>query len=288
MAIEDDINNTVNEFMQQAGIIENPIEEPAEEPIEVVEEDTNYIATNSDTAIISEFTSRFSGATWFDQIKQERVLVAGVGGIGSYVSYLLGRLNVGSLWLFDHDKVEAGKMSGQLFRDNDIDYSKVSCARRINEQFSNFYKTNDIARKYNSGCQVEPNMICGFDSMQARRVFFQTWKNHIQNVAVEERCNYLYIDARLAAEELQVLCFRGNDDYHINKYQEKWLFSDEEAEETQCSFKQTSHMANMIGSIIVNLFVNNSYNKCEGILFPRPVPFLTIYDASLMLFKTVD
>ena len=288
MAIEDDINDTINEFMQQAGVVEEYVEEVAEEPTPESEEDTNYLSTNSETALISEYTSRFSGAAWFDQILQERVVVAGIGGIGSYVSYLMSRLNVGSLWLYDDDKVEAGNLSGQLFQNSNIGQSKVSSARRINESFSSYYKTNDVNRKYTYASTVEPNMICGFDNMEARRTFFGVWKSLMEDLPLDRRKNYLYIDARLAAEELQVFCFRGDDTYHIEEYEKKWLFSDSEADETQCSYKQTSHMANMIGSIIVNLFVNNSYNKCEGILFPRPVPFLTIYDASLMLFKTID
>lgn len=290
MAIEDDINNTINEFMQQAGIVEDTVEEIAEETIqeETVEENTNFIPNNSETALISEYTSRFSGADWFNQVLRERVLVAGIGGIGSYVSYLMSRLNVESLILYDDDKVEEGNLSGQLFMNSYIGQSKVSSARMLNERFSSYYKTNDINTKYTHSCIVEPNMICGFDNMAARKTFFESWNDYRLCLPFSERENLLYIDARLAAEELQVFCFKGNDDYHINKYKDNWLFSDSEAEETQCSYKQTSHMANMIGSIIVNLFVNNSYNKCEGVLFPRPVPFLTIYDSSLMLFKTID
>ncbi len=43
-------------------------------------------------------------------------------------------------------------------------------------------------------------------------------------------------------------------------------------------------MANMIGSVMVNLFVNFVANECDPV-FPRDVPFLTTYDASTMYFK---
>jgi hypothetical protein len=63
------------------------------------------------------------------------------------------------------------------------------------------------------------------------------------------------------------------------------LFDDSEAEETICSYKQTSFCANMIASVMVNCFVNFIANQCNP-LIPRDVPFFTEYDASMMFFKT--
>ena len=71
----------------------------------------------------------------------------------------------------------------------------------------------------------------------------------------------------------------------MKEYEEKWLFSDEEAEETVCSYKQTSHCACMIASMMVNLFTNFIANLCEP-LVERDVPFLTYYDAPTMYLKT--
>lgn len=93
----------------------------------------------------------------------------------------------------------------------------------------------------------------------------------------------------MAAEELQVLCIRGDDPYNMDRYSREWLFSDSQADSTQCSYKQTTFMANMIGSIIVNLFVNFCANDIEGENAPaieRDLPFLTTYDASMMMFTT--
>ena len=43
-------------------------------------------------------------------------------------------------------------------------------------------------------------------------------------------------------------------------------------------------MANMIASIMVNVFVNFVANECNP-LMPRDVPFLTQYSADTMFFK---
>ena len=128
-------------------------------------------------------------------------------------------------------------------------------------------------------------MICGFDNMAARRQFYNSWKQRALSADNPSKC--LFIDGRLAAENFQVLCIKGDDLYSMERYEREFLFSDEEAEETICSYKQTTFMANMIGSIIVNLFVNFVANEyCEE-LIKRDLPFYTEYSASSMYFKVV-
>ncbi len=40
--------------------------------------------------------------------------------------------------------------------------------------------------------------------------------------------NCLFIDGRLAAEEFQVFCIKGSDNYSMHRYSHDYLFSDEE------------------------------------------------------------
>ena len=130
-------------------------------------------------------------------------------------------------------------------------------------------------------------MICGFDSMNARRIYFNAWHDHVMSCSPEYRSKCLFIDGRLAAESFQVLCLKGDDDRAINRYINEFLFSDAEAEPTICSYKQTSFMANMIASIMVNLFVNFCANECNP-LIPRDVPFYTEYTGETMFFKVIS
>ena len=128
-------------------------------------------------------------------------------------------------------------------------------------------------------------MICGFDNMSARKTFFYKWFDHIKGKSEAERANCLYIDGRLAAEEFQVLCIKGDDEFNIRRYEKEFLFSDREADETVCSYKQTTFMANMIASVMVNLFVNFVANQCKP-LIERDLPFYTTYSAETMYYKT--
>lgn len=244
------------------------------------------IVPNSQTVLISETTSRFSGAEWYNQIQRERVILAGVGGIGSYIGFLLGRLNIDKLILFDDDIVDTVNLSGQLYSMENVGQKKVDALSSMIINYANFYKISAQGRKYDELSPAAPVMICGFDNMVARSIFFNSWLTYVNNHEGDKH-NCLFIDGRLAAEEYQILCLRGDDEYSINKYKEEFLFTDAQADATLCSYKQTSFMANQIASNMVNLFVNFVANKCEPII-ERYLPFYTEYNAETMFFKTIS
>ena len=255
-----------------------------EEETQQQSNETNAIPVNSESILISETTSRFSSAIWYNKIREQSIILGGAGGISSYVGFLLSRINPNSITVYDNDVVEETNLSGQFYETIDIGQNKVRALTDKFGRYSNYYRYTANADRFTLSSQSRKVMICGFDNMQARRDFFAVWFQALERAPEDEKADYLFIDGRLAAEEFQVFCIQGNDTYHINKYSEEWLFSDEEAEETQCSYKQTSFCANMIASIMVNLFVNFVANKC-GPLIDRAIPFFTYYDASQMFLK---
>ena len=242
------------------------------------------IPTNSTTEII-QTTSRFSSAIWFEKIQQQHVILAGVGGIGSYVAFLLSRMKPRSITIYDPDTVETVNMAGQLYGVKDIGLSKVSAINNKMIAVSSYYSTYAYDRRFTNTDISGDIMICGFDNMEARKTFFISWLNHVWGLPEEDRSKCLFIDGRLNAEEFQVLCITGDNNYAIHNYRENWLFDDSDVEEAVCSYKQTSYMANMIGSVMTNLFVNFCANMCDPIM-PRDVPFLTRYDGTTKFFKT--
>lgn len=271
-----------------------PVQEPVEDvsqPEEVpvwdatqTAETPNIVPENSESLLINQETSRFSSAVWYDEIQRRVVILAGLGGIGSYVAFLLSRLDIQNIYLFDPDTVEVGNLSGQLYADESIGQNKAYATGELLRKFSHYYRMNCYPENYDSNFTTDI-MICGFDNMAARRQFYNAWKQRALSVDNPSKC--LFIDGRLAAENFQVLCIKGDDFYSMERYEDEFLFSDEEAEETICSYKQTTFMANMIGSIIVNLFVNFVANEyCEE-LIKRDLPFYTEYSASSMYFKVI-
>lgn len=243
------------------------------------------IPKNSETLLISEETSRFNSAIWFDKIRKQDVTIAGLGGIGSYVVFMLSRLDVNTMTLYDPDKVERVNLSGQLYNSNQIGDYKVDAAANMIADYSNYYSFVAKHKKLDENSMISKVTICGFDNMKARKDAFRNWTNFVARLPEEERGECLFIDGRLAAEELQVFCIKGDDTDGERRY-EPYLFSDSQAAPTVCSYKQTTFMANMIGSIIVNLFINFVANQCNP-LIDRDLPFYTEYNAETMYFKTI-
>ena len=252
---------------------------------QAVEDAHQEIPTNSATLLVDEATSRFSSAIWYENIQKKTVILAGVGGIGSFCGFLLARMKPVSMFIYDDDIVESVNMSGQLYGQSDLGRPKVSALAEMIRNYADYSSVFAIRERFTEESEASDIMICGFDNMAARKLFFNKWVNHVQSKPEEERKNCLFIDGRLAAEEFQVLCIKGDDEYNINRYSNEFLFSDAEADETICSYKQTTFCANMIASYMVNLFVNFCANQCEP-LIDRDLPFLTTYNAETMYLKT--
>lgn len=252
---------------------------------QAVEEAHQEIPVNSETLLVSDVTSRFSSAIWYENIQSKVITLAGVGGIGSYVGFLLARMRPSSMFIYDNDIVEPANMSGQLFGQSDVGAYKVSALANMIRNYADYSSVFTICERFTDESEASDIMICGFDNMEARALFFDKWVSHVQSKPEEYRKNCLFIDGRLAAEEFQILCIKGDDRYNINRYGTEFLFLDAEADETICSYKQTTFCANMIASYIVNLFVNFCANQCNP-LIDRDLPFFTTYNAETMYLKT--
>lgn len=236
-----------------------------EEALEQAHENGNRetLPLNSKSLLIDESSSRFSSAIWFDKIGTKIVTLAGLGGIGSYVAFLLSRLKVNRLVIYDDDIVDETNLSGQLFATQDIGNRKTISVCRMLRDYSQYHSVIGEQERYGVSSPTTAIMMCGFDNMRARKIFYDKWELHVMGLPEEEREECLFIDGRLAAEEFQVFCIKGSDTYLRNKYKNEWLFDDNEAEATLCSYKQTSFCANMIASVMVNLFVNFVANQLK-------------------------
>lgn len=282
-----------DQLLIAAGVMDEVMPEetqlsPEEESMlaQALESEHQEIPVNSQTITVDETTSRFSGAIWYEKIQKQTVTLAGVGGIGSYVGFLLGRLKPQRLIIYDPDRVETVNMSGQLYGQTDVgNYKSVALSNMV-RNYANYNNIVALNDRFEANSEATDIMICGFDNMEARKVFYEKWKQRVLSYPTgnNDRKKCLFIDGRLAAEEFQVLSIQGNDDRAMKEYEDKWLFSDAEAEETICSYKQTTFMANMIASVMVNVFVNFVANQCNPII-DRDVPFFISYDASTMFTK---
>lgn len=246
--------------------------------------DNEIIPPNSPTLLMDDATARFSGAEWFNKMQKLKIIIAGLGGIGSNVSYQIARLNPNIITLYDNDRVDRVNMAGQFYRKYDAGRYKTDAMFGMLQNYTICKHIFSITSRFRENTEPADIMICGFDSMDARKVFFNSWKRHILTLKESTRKKCLYIDGRLSFDTLQVFCITGDDEYNQNRYEKEFLFKDSEAEETICSMKQTTYLACMIGSVMTNLLVNFVANLTEPAI-PYDVPFFTEYNAPHMLFN---
>lgn len=301
-------DNDVNDILEENGIIENEdildpeFEEISEEnyynenqgegnddldivPTPPTESTSTPLPLNSPSLLVDEATTRFSGASWFDEIQKSRVIIAGIGGIGSNVAFQLARMAPANITLYDEDIVERVNMAGQLYSTNDIGQRKVDAIASMISAYTLAKQINAVPSKFTDSTEAGDIMICGFDNMAARKTFYNSWKRHVQTLTPDSRAKCLFLDGRLSIDTLQIFCIQGDDKVNMDRYETEFLFSDFQAEHTVCSMKQTTYLACMIGSLMVNLFTNFIANSLNPVI-PYDLPFFTEYDSPNMLFKT--
>ena len=190
-----------------------------------------------------------------------------------------------NITLYDDDIVERVNMAGQLYSSNDIGQNKVDAIASMISIYTSAKQVNAIASKFTDNTEAGDIMICGFDNMAARKTFYNSWKRHLSTKTPETRAKCLFLDGRLSIDTLQIFCIQGDDEVSMNRYETEFLFSDFQAEHTVCSMKQTTYLACMIGSLMVNLFTNFIVNSLNPVI-SYDLPFFTEYDSQNMLFKT--
>lgn len=301
-------DNDVNDILEENGITEDDgildpeFEEISEEnyydenqgegnddldiePTPPTESTSTPLPLNSPSLLVDEATTRFSGASWFDEIQKSRVIIAGIGGIGSNVAFQLARMAPANITLYDDDVVERVNMAGQLYSTNDIGQRKVDAIASMISAYTLARQINAVPSMFTNSTEAGDIMICGFDNMAARKIFYNSWKRHVQTLTSDNRAKCLFLDGRLSIDTLQIFCIQGDDKVSMDRYETEFLFSDFQAEHTICSMKQTTYLACMIGSLMVNLFTNFIANSLNPVI-PYDLSFFTEYDSSNMLFKT--
>lgn len=221
--------------------------------------------------------NRFKDAPWYPK-EEIFVLVGGAGGIGSWLSVLLSRAGFKPV-IYDFDILEEHNLGGQLYPRKSIGLTKVEAIKNIIKEFSNDEVTI-FNERITSNTSTHYLAISAFDNMAARMDMFHTWKEeHGSDPSA------IFIDGRLNAEHMQILCVRGGDAAAIEKYASDYLFPDSAVEDALCTMKQTSHAAAMIASHMVGFFTNHITNVVEKDT-TRSIPFYWEYFIPMDLLET--
>ena len=271
----------VEAYLRFARETQEQSEPEPESPQDNTPEDERPIQIPAYSTVREELV-RFSDAEWFNKIQEKVIVLAGVGGIGSNMAVILAKLNPSAIYIFDDDRVESFNLAGQFYSNEDIGKPKVEALAASVNKYTNYSSIFALNRRFMLGEDVVADiMVCGFDNMRARRDFFTAWKNRVMTLTEERKKDCLFIDGRLTADEFQIFCITGTDNFYMNNYENHYLFNDYEAQREVCSYKQTGFLADMIGAFMVNLIVNFCANQVN----PKrnmTLPFMTSYRSSMM------
>ena len=227
---------------------------------------------------------RLKGADWFPYSHKRPVMVLGAGGIGSNLCYGLARIGC-ELHIYDHDQYDPTNISGQFCKKQDIGVNK---AEAIKNNLANFSPDSVVYTygKYKDTSMSNDIILCGFDNMNARSLAFKKWLEYLNTEGVDKSKCY-FSDGRLTASMFQIYCIPGDREDLIIKYKHEALFSDSSADELDCTFKQTSHVAMMIGGFMTSFFTNWLANVYTDIPCNK-VPYFFQYFSTLNLIEDVE
>jgi hypothetical protein len=114
----DNVRN-IHDYLREA--LRNPIDLPTDYNIEGVIQETEAEAeqpTEPEDPLYNRQSS-------LNLSIPDKVVVIGVGGIGSHVAMNMGLIGVKKLYLIDYDVIEEHNLNRTLFRDIDIDTKKI-------------------------------------------------------------------------------------------------------------------------------------------------------------------
>lgn len=215
---------------------------------------------------MENLTLRFKDAIW-NKAEVQNIGIGGVGGIGSWVTLFLSRLDKHNLNVYDFDIIEDHNLGGQLFSQYQIGSKKTNSIVELVDYLAGNSKNIKEYSKYGDSSHVYPITFSCFDNMAARKLMFDKWKLAVNSESKENKKKFLFIDGRLEAEQYQVYVVTSD---RIADY-EKTLFSDDELPDNGvCSYKQTSHFAAMIASKMVQCFTNFLANTVEEDTYELP------------------
>jgi molybdopterin/thiamine biosynthesis adenylyltransferase len=228
--------------------------------------------------------SRDSGMDYVEFLKEKTMIVVGLGGVGSWLSFILSRFSPKALYLYDNDIVEEHNLGGQLFGTNMCNLKKTDVITQFIYHM-NIGLNNTYIANHNVFLAHIPIILNSFpdytficiDNMEGRYILYEDWKNKVITVKEEFKRNKALIDIRMSIDTIQIYTVLP-DEYSLQKYEES-LFSDDEADAVTCNRKQTTYVCALCAGLIGNTVVEHIRYSHLG--FPPP-PLFREYNANIL------
>lgn len=196
---------------------------------------------------------------------QDEVHIIGVGATGSYVAYLLAKMGVSKIHVYDFDEVEEHNLPNQVYRLKDVGRPKVEALREIILEATGTEITihNEVVT---GASKLKGVVYLMVDSMDVRK---DIWEGALKfKLSVR-----FMIETRMAIDNGRVYAILPSNPADIRLW-ESTLYSDEEAEESPCTNRSIAPTVSYIASIavwkLIKWFNAEDYQK-ELIVSARPM-----------------
>lgn len=176
-----------------------------------------------------------------------------------------------SLHLFDNDILEPHNPGCQFYTKQDEGKIKSTA---LKEHIINFSENQNISTYgfYTEDSMNSPIVFCCADTMKARYIAFNKWK--------QQENREIFLDSRNAAEMMEIYAVQKGQE---ERY-EQTLFSDSEGSDLPCNYKSTNHCALISSGLMVSAFTNYLANKnTEDNM--RTVPFYTLLEIPFFTYE---
>ena len=183
-----------------------------------------------------------------EQLDRYEFMLIGAGGIGSWSAYILTKMGVGKITVFDHDIVKPHNLPSQAYRLQDVGQKKVAALGSICSESTGVHIV-EVGQKFVDQ-PLSGVVISAVDSMTER---IAIWKRVRGNPAIP-----LYIEARMGGQVGRINTVRPDNQAQINWY-ESTLYDSSRALKLRCTERAIVFNVFSIAGLIadqVKKFVN--------------------------------
>lgn len=183
----------------------------------------------------------------FDPQKFKKpVHIIGVGATGSWIALILAKMGVRTMTIWDYDTVDIHNPPNQTYGLGEVGLLKVEAMKKTLQRDCGISVITKAEKVDGTQPMAGIVFVC-VDEMKARR---EIWEKALKlNLDVD-----LVVETRLAAEIGMVYSVRPIRAEDIEGY-ENTLYSDEEAEESACSYRAISTMVAVLAGFAAHKLV---------------------------------
>lgn len=192
------------------------------------------------------------------------VHVVGVGATGSYVAYLLAKLGIRNIHIYDFDFVEDHNLPNQLYRLKDVGRPKVEALSEIIEEATGIKVTKHFER-VTGQTKLEGYVFLLVDSMKVR---LEIWQGAIKfKIGVKAM-----IETRMAIDNGRIFVIIPTQLDDVKIWESNY-YDDSDAEPSVCSNQAVGPTVALISAHavwkLIKLFNGEEYGK-QVVLCCRP------------------